>query len=613
MPADTELGQYEEKLRHCEQKYYSLFNETNDGIFLMTLEGVHFEVNKRAASMLGYTVEELLGLSFRDIVHEDEMNDAESRLETMKSGGVLPLYERTFKHKDGTLLPVELNVALIKDRDGTPLYIQSIVRDLSERKKFERELRESEELYRLLAENAKDVIATVGLDLRLTYVSPSIENLLGFNADELVSRSIMDLIKPESIEVVTKALEEALELEKTVGKDGYDAPPLEVEVFHKNGQILWAEVSRVFLRDIEERPTGILVIVRNIMKRKLMEEALQRSERRYREMIELNPEGIGIVDFDEKILFSNQAFAEMLGYEPQELQGMSILDFATPESVERVKAQTENRRNGLSTTYQLELITRTGYHRFIRVSGVPWRDDDGRLSGTISVIIDITERVRAEIALSATNRDLELYTSLLRHDLRNDLQIVLAQAEAASILLPQESDVVRVCEVTRHAAERMRQLINTFESPEGMFADNVLDLLDSRARSAEKAHHGLKVTVTTNEERTKLKIAHGRLLPALFDNLLRNSYQHAGPDVTVDMRVSIDNDKVFIDVTDSGPGIPVDGRSTIFQRNLTGIGKGQGLYLCRRIAEAYGGSIRLLDESSSKGTTFRIILPLSFR
>ncbi len=600
----------EERFIPFEKKYQSLFNETNDGVFLMTLQGVHLEVNDRAAVMLGYSVEELLNISFRDIVHEDEISDATSRLVTMQRGGVLPLYERTLRRKDGTPLRVELNVALIKDSDGTPLYIQSVVRDLSERKKLEDSLRESEERYKLLANNAKDVIATLDMNFIVTYVSPSVKSLFGYDVDEVMTKNVVDLLTRKSRSLVLEAMQGALQLEEVVGKDGYEAPPLELQVMHKDGHHMWVEVSRVFLRDQKDKPTGILIIIRDITKRKVMEEALQRSERRYREMIELNPEGITIVDFNEKVLFSNQAFAQMLGYSPQEIQGMNILDFVSPEDKEKVHQQTNERTGGKSSTYDLMMKTKDGNHRIMRISAVPWRNDEGELAGAISVITDITERVRAENDLAASNRDLELYTSLLRHDLRNDLQIILLNAEAIAMELDDDSHAKEICETATYAAERMKQLINAFEIPEDALSNNIVTLLETHARHAEKTHYGLRVIIKTEEEENNLMVRYGRLMPALFDNLLRNSYQHGGPNVEVHMTVSTQGKKVIVDVEDTGQGIEESNRANLFKKGTNSRERGQGLYLCRRIAEAYGGSIEFPKDQPPKGALFRVTLPM---
>ena len=142
-----------DELERIRLKYSALFNETNDAIFLLDLNGNLFEVNENASKMLGYSIEELQNISFREIVHETELETAEGKIKAILRGEKPPLYTRTFIRKDGTLFPAELNAALIRDDTGNPLYIQSIVRDITGRLRLETDLRESEERYRLLANN----------------------------------------------------------------------------------------------------------------------------------------------------------------------------------------------------------------------------------------------------------------------------------------------------------------------------------------------------------------------------------------------------------------------------------------------------------------------------
>ena len=448
------------------------------------------------------------------------------------------------------------------------------------------------------------------MNLRVTYVSPSVTTLLGYKVEEMLSKSIADILTPESLELVNRSFVEALELEEAVGKDGYEAPPLEVEVFHNDGSKIWVEVSRVFLRDKEDKPIGVLMIVRDITKRKQVEEAVQRSERRHRELIENNPEGISIVDFNQKIIFVNQAFATIFGYEVDELQGMDALNLVSQRDREKVLAWTSQRRKGLTSAYQVETIRKDGERRIVRVSAVPWRNDEGDIAGSISVVIDVTKRVYAESKLATSLRDLELYASLLRHDLGNDIQVILTQAELQSSIPTSDSQIISACEIARHAAERMKQLLEMLEAPEVKLTDDIVSLLESRATQAEKTHNGLKVRIHANSKPANLKVRCGRLLPALFDNLLRNSHQHAGPNVEVHITVQRDDDVIQVDVIDNGPGIPDTIRSNLFQKGISTTGGGLGLYLCRRIARAYEGEIVLLEkEECPSGTGFRITLP----
>ncbi|MFW9965838.1 MAG: PAS domain S-box protein [Candidatus Thorarchaeota archaeon] len=136
-------------------------------------------------------------------------------------------------------------------------------------------LRSSEERFRLLAENAKDVIWTIDLDFKFTYISPACEEVLGYSPKELMGEDVGSLMPEETIEIAQAVLAEALALEDEVGKDGYDAPPLELELLRKDGTRIWTEISRAFLRDNRDKPVGILGIARDITERKRTERKLE--------------------------------------------------------------------------------------------------------------------------------------------------------------------------------------------------------------------------------------------------------------------------------------------------------------------------------------------------
>ncbi len=131
----------ENEILKSELNYRTLFEHSNDGIFLLDLEGNHTRVNKMAAQMLGYTPEEIKGLSYKDLVAPEEIGNSEVMLSDIIKGHIPTPYEKTMLTKDGKRLPVEINLSLIKDEKGQPAMIQSVVRDISSRKTTQKEIK----------------------------------------------------------------------------------------------------------------------------------------------------------------------------------------------------------------------------------------------------------------------------------------------------------------------------------------------------------------------------------------------------------------------------------------------------------------------------------------
>jgi PAS domain S-box-containing protein len=138
---------YREEL---EQLFYNLFELTNDGIFIIGLDGKYIHVNKRGAKMLGYSVDELIGRKATDFIVEEEIDDSLVKLEKLKEGTIWPIYERTIINKMGEKFIVEVNASLVKNYKGEVSYIQTVARDITNRKKMENNLRVKEEKFRAL-------------------------------------------------------------------------------------------------------------------------------------------------------------------------------------------------------------------------------------------------------------------------------------------------------------------------------------------------------------------------------------------------------------------------------------------------------------------------------
>ncbi len=137
----SELHKSEKELKEQEFRYQALFEYGNDAIFLASHTGKILGANQKAVDLLGYKIKELVGMTTDTIVHDFDYEDSTQKLDSLMRGKSVPIFQRILRKKDNTLIPVEVNAMLVKDSEGTPLFVQTIVRDVSERIKAEEELK----------------------------------------------------------------------------------------------------------------------------------------------------------------------------------------------------------------------------------------------------------------------------------------------------------------------------------------------------------------------------------------------------------------------------------------------------------------------------------------
>jgi diguanylate cyclase (GGDEF)-like protein/PAS domain S-box-containing protein len=276
----TERKQAEEALQESEARYRLLAENASDHVWTIDLGLRYTYVSPSVTRMRGYTVEEAMrggvGQALtpasleiaRKILAEELAEDRSEQKDLFRSRSL----EVEMNCKDGSTIWTEVRVTFLRGPDGQPVGILGVTRDITERKRTEEALRESERRYRLLAENTSDLIWTMDMSLRYTYVSPSITRMRGYTPEEVVGATIAQTLTPASREVARKALAEELAIERMEHKDLYRPRTLEFEVYCKDGSIIWTEMNMTFMRDSDGQPVGILGVTRDISERKRAEE-----------------------------------------------------------------------------------------------------------------------------------------------------------------------------------------------------------------------------------------------------------------------------------------------------------------------------------------------------
>jgi PAS domain S-box-containing protein len=284
----TERNRADEALRKSEMKYRALFEFANDAVFIMSPRGEQLLVNNKAANMLGYTLEEMGGKPFRDIIATDEVKDAKKKLQGLLSGKSYAPYERNARRKDGTEFPVEVTATLIRNLEGKPLFIQSVVRDITDRKKTEATLKESKEIYRTLVETSPDAVTMTDLTGKITYVSCRTLQLHGYeSADELIGKSAFSLIAPKDHKEAAENLNKTLE--KGTRRN------LEYTMLKKDGGQFIGELNASLIKNVRGEPNAFIAITRDITERKRAEQELSESEKKFRSVVENANDAIYII------------------------------------------------------------------------------------------------------------------------------------------------------------------------------------------------------------------------------------------------------------------------------------------------------------------------------
>ena len=331
----------------------------------------------------------------------------------------------------------------------------------------------------------------------------------------------------------------------------------------------------------------------------------------YRNLLEALPEGVAIGSLDETITFANEKFAKILGLEEGDVVGKRFIDFVEPAEVERIIGQSKTRKQGMPSVYSVRMFSKSGERRIVRISAVPKMNEQGKVEGVISVITDITERVKSEEEKAQQEREKELYASLLQHDLGNDLQVILGYIDGVRMLAHDIPNSAKdMLESAQAASIRMANLLKALGAPAQPSDEGIGPFLKRIASQCEKADMGLSIEINADKGTWNLKPTGSSLLPMAFENIFRNAAMHAGNNPIINVRISHHDGSLAILISDNGPGIPEDIRPKLFQRGASEGRGGLGLYLTRQILSACGGSIQLRDIDGLEGATFEVNLPL---
>ena len=374
------------------ERYYELFENANDVVFMCGLRGHLTSLNKAGQRITGYLLPEAIGKNLTQIVAPEYCALAEQIIQRGDAQQRSAIHELEIVGKDGHRVPVEISIRYIYD-EGLPVAIQGIARDITERKRAEEALIEERHLLRTLLDNLPDYIYFKDRDTRFIRTNKAHAKAFSLSDPaQVVGKTDFDFFTNEHAQP-------AFADEQEIIRTGQPMLAKEEKETWPDGRETWVSTTKMPLRDVAGNIIGTFGISRDITERKRAEQTLRESEAKYRTLLENLPQKVFHKNKNYVYVACNENYARDLGIEPQEITGKTDFDFYPKELAEKYRADDARiLQSGRIEEFD-EGYVEDGEDRIVHTVKVPLKDGQGTPSGILGIFWDITDKKRVEQAL----------------------------------------------------------------------------------------------------------------------------------------------------------------------------------------------------------------------
>lgn len=582
----------------------------------------------------GYRPEDVIGRLGASFIHPDDVAVVLERVRSQKQGEPVDWSaDRSYRLRkaDGDYAWIEANASTVYGEDGEIVAVISQIRDVSERREATVALAASEARYRLLTDNATDVITCYSLDGDFTFLSPSVAQVMGYEPAELIGRKTTDFMVAEDVKPTLRRFADY------IASGAKEPMRFDYRAVRKDGAVAWFEAQVKAIHDDTGRLVAFQDVVRDITQRKAMESALQASELRYRVIARNATDMVSRTRLDGVVLELSSSVADIAGYAPEEIVGRNWTAFLHPDDVEPTLAVYRDLITGARTNSQpIGYRARHKDGRWIWLEGnpTPVREDDGRIVEFIDVTRDVSARMQLQADLQAARDAAEAAASAksdflanVSHEIRTPLTAVLGFTSLLTVNSSLDETARQQVGRISAAGQALLTLVNDvldfskleagqFEiTPaateiEGTLTDGLL-MFGPQAEAK-----GLSLEVDLQALPAWLSLDRGRIQQVIH-NLVGNAIKFtASGSVTLRARHDGHDGRLRVEVVDTGAGLTSGQQAKLFQRfsqvdassTRRHGGTGLGLAICKGLIEAMGGEIGVTSQLGL-GSTFWFDIP----
>ena len=620
------------EINEAKEHFEQIFATSPDAVAITRLEdGVYADCNDSFLRISGYTKQELVGRSSIEVNIWYDPADRYEMAGLVKEKGYCENFEAQFVRKGGEIF-TGLMSAKTMTLHGCP-HIISITRDISERKRAENALRESEEKFRAIANYAASWEAWFSQEGKLLWMNPYSVNITGYTPEEyLAAEDYLSTVLAE------EDREEGREKFQTALK-GSSGDNLELRCLRKDGTKFWASVSWRPLLDSAGNSVGFRTSTQDISKRKEMENALRESEQQLQFVLQGSQLGFWDWNIVTNEVKRNERWAEMLGYDPIEIEYTvkQWAEFIHPDDQAKAWQSVQDHIHGLTPMHKFEyrMLAKNGEYRWIldQAKVVTW-DTAGkalRMSGTHT---DITEQKRVEQEIILKNQQLieansekDKFFSIIGHDLKSPflgflgLTQLMAE-EAGGYSAPELSKLgVEMHQTASNLFRLLKNLLEWAQMQRGSISFQpkpvlLSDLIAENIETLKKRSEQKGIVIQYSPSSPVDVFADEKMIGSVLLNLLSNAVKFTDRDGKITVAVNeISNNFIEVSVSDTGIGINKSDADKLFKagekvkmRGTDGeLGTGLGLILCKEFVEKHNGRI-WVESEEGRGSTFRFTL-----
>jgi PAS domain S-box-containing protein len=619
----TERKRMEREIREATKRFEKMAEMGEDGIIVFGGESRIEFANQMASEITGFPKDQILGQEFFSLIGKRDEEFLEEMVMRGEGMGQKVCTEMSIRTPQGLIKETEVCIAPTQSEDGQ-IKTYAYIRDITERKKFEKELKESEEKFRNLFERVQHGLYISTKEGRFVDCNQAMWGVLGYqDKEEFLKIDIArDLyVKPED----RKTFQGLVESQGFV-KD------FELEWKKKNGEKITVSLTAHAKKNEKEEIIGYEGLNIDISERKRMERQSKETNEFLTNLIESSVDGIIVTDTKGNILIFNKGAENILGYNAEEVVGKMNIRSIYPPGV--AIAVMEKLRSpdfggvGKLTSFPIAHRRKDGELIEGDLSASIIYDEEGKEIASVGIFKDLRERLRIERELREMQQALlqseklaamGRLTSQIAHELNNPIYGIMNTLELLKTEIPPESKRRKILELslseTQRLAEMLRNMLS-FSKPEeekrkpikiNELIEGILLVMERQMKESN-----IKVETYFDEGIPEVMASTNQMRQVML-NLIKNAKEAMPKGGTLTVRTSREDSKVLIHIQDTGVGIPEELRDKIFEAFFTTKqkvkGVGLGLSVCYGIIKDHGGEIKVESEVD-KGTTFTIHLPI---